>query len=201
MWSHAAAFGTIILLYELRGAWRWVFVVVFALVLGMAMVYAPLAFVTKTNHPLMRVNELTLDASAHLNLSSPDDAAAIAWLQSAPPGTVVEAVGGQYSEFARAGTYSGQPTVLGWPGHEGQWRGGGEEMGSREDDIRLLYQTNSWDEAKAILDKYGIKYVYVGNLERARYNDDQGNRVDEDKFKQHLPVVFNQGSVTIYAVP
>ena len=199
MWSLAAAFGTVILLRELRGLWRWVFAVVFIITLTMGLFYTPLAFSTKTNH-FASLKDLTLDSSAHLN-NSPDDAIAINWLKTAPLGIVVEAVGGQYSEFARAATYSGQPNVLGWPGHEGQWRGGGVEMGSRETDIRTLYMTKSWDEAKSILDQYGIKYVYVGDLERNKYKDDQGNSMDEDKFKQHLQVAFTQGSVTIYVVP
>jgi uncharacterized membrane protein len=197
MWSLAAAFGTVVLLRELRGAWRWIFAVVFVLVLGMAVVYPSIAFNTKTigfNPP----NGFNLDASDHLNQSSPDDAAAIHWLKSAPLGVVAEAVGpngGQYSEYARAATYSGQPNVLGWAGHEGQWRGGYSEVGSREDDIRRLYESQNWDEAKSVLDQYDIKYIYVGNLERYLYN------LFEEKFRLHLPVVYEQGSVTIYAVP
>jgi YYY domain-containing protein len=194
MWSLAAAFGTIVLLRELRGAWRWAFAVVFVLVLGMALVYAPLAFETKTNG-FNSPNGFTLDASDHLNYSSPDDAAAIDWLKTVPLGIVAEAVGGQYSEYARAATYSGQPNVLGWPGHEGQWRGGYTEVGSRPEDMRILYETRTWDEAKSILDKYDITYVYVGNLERNTYN------LFEEKFRQHLPVAYEQGSVTIYVVP
>ena len=200
MWSLAAAFGSIILWRELRGVWRGIFVVTFLLVLGMSLIYAPLGFWTKTNQ-FNPANGLSLDASDHLNYSSPDDAAAINWLKTAPLGVVAEAVGGQYSEYARAATYSGQPNVIGWPGHEGQWRGGYTEVGSRENDIRLLYQTKLWDEAMTILEKYGIKYVYVGDLERILYRDNLGNKVNEDKFTQHLQVVFNQGTVTIFMVP
>jgi YYY domain-containing protein len=195
MWSLAAAFGTIILLRELRGAWRWVFAGIFVVVLSMAMVYAPLAFGTKTNHLKMLVSDLTLDASEHMNRSSPDDAAAINWLKTAPLGVVAEAVGGQYSEYARAATYSGQPNVIGWPGHEGQWRGGYNEVGSRPEDMRALFETRIWDEARAILDKYDITYVYIGNLERNTYN------LFEEKFRANLPVAYEQGSVTIYIVP
>jgi uncharacterized membrane protein len=194
MWSLAAAFGTIVLLRELRTAWRWIFAVVLFLVLGMALVYAPLGFMTKTNK-FNPANGLSLDASDHLYYSSPDDAAAIHWLKTAPLGIVAEAVGGQYSDYARAATYSGQPNVLGWPGHEGQWRGGYMEVGSREDDIRLLYESRTRDEARTILDAYDITYVYVGNLERNTYN------LFEEKFRTNLPVVYEQGSVAIYAVP
>jgi len=197
MWSLAAAFGSVVLLRELRGLWLGVFAATFVLVLTLALVYAPLGFWTKTNQ-FNPPNGFTLDGSAHLAQNSPDDAAAINWLKAAPLGIVAEAVGpngGSYTEYARAATYSGQPNVLGWAGHESQWRGGDTEMGSREDDLRKLYETRNWDEAKAILDQYGIKYVYVGNLERGLY------KLFEDKFQQHLPVAFNQGSVTIYAVP
>jgi YYY domain-containing protein len=194
MWSLASAFGTIILLRELRGAWRWVFAGIFVVVLSMAMVYSPIAFTTKTNG-LKPADGFILDASYHLRKSSPDDDAAINWLKTAPLGVVAEAVGGQYSEYARAATYSGQPNVIGWPGHEGQWRGGYNEVGSRPEDMRALFETRIWDEAKAILDKYDITYVYIGNLERNTYN------LFEEKFRANLPVAYEQGSVTIYVVP
>ena len=53
---------------------------------------------------------------------------------------MAEAVGGSYSGYACVSRLSGYPTVLGWPGHELQWRGGGEEIGSRENDIQQLYE-------------------------------------------------------------
>jgi uncharacterized membrane protein len=83
---------------------------------------------------------------------------------------------------------------LGWVGHEGQWRGGGEEMGTRQDDIALLYSSGNWQEAFQIIEQYRIVYVVVGNLERTTYD------VDEDKFIRNLIPVFQQGSVTIYQV-
>ncbi len=194
LWSLAASFGTIVLLRELRGAWRWVFTGIFVVVLGMALVYSPIAFTTKTNG-FKPADGFILDASFHLVKNSPDDAAAINWLKTAPLGVVAEAVGGQYSEYARAATYSGQPNVIGWPGHEGQWRGGYTEVSSRPEDMRALFETRIWDEAKSILKKYGITYVFVGNLERNTFN------LFEEKFRTNLLVVYEQGSVTIYVVP
>jgi uncharacterized membrane protein len=85
------------------------------------------------------------------------------------------------------------PTVLGWIGHEAQWRGGYLEMGSRQNDIRTLYSTHDWQEAKAILDKYQIKYVYVGDLEIRTY------ALDESKFQEHLQLVFDSPGARIYA--
>jgi uncharacterized membrane protein len=82
--------------------------------------------------------------------------------------------------------------VLGWVGHERQWRGGEAEMGSRLDDIARLYGTPSWDEAQTIIEQYGIKYIVVGNLERTHY------QLNEQKFSDHLPIVFRQGNLVIY---
>jgi uncharacterized membrane protein len=120
--------------------------------------------------------------------------AGIRWLRDAPAGVVVEAVGGSYSEYARVATVSGQPNVLGWPGHESQWRGGSAEMGSRQSDIETIYRSGRWEEVKQLLEKYSIRYVFVGPLERSTY------LVNEAKFDTYLEVVFRQGDVTIYEV-
>jgi uncharacterized membrane protein len=82
--------------------------------------------------------------------------------------------------------------VLGWPGHELQWRGGVEEIGSRESDIRELYSTDNWITAKNILDKYNLRYIFIGEIEKNTY------QISEDKFIFNLPVIFNNASVVIY---
>jgi len=108
---------------------------------------------------------------------------------------VAEAVGGSYTEYARVATYSGQPNVLGWPGHESQWRGSYEPQGSRKDDIEKLYTTRSWNEADVIIQKYGIRYIVVGSLEWRTYP------VETGKFQGRLAEVFRQGDTVIYQVP
>lgn len=193
LWSVAAAFGCVVYLRELRGLRLAGAGAVFGLTLVVGLTYPLLSLPNKTNHfnvgsPQAR----TLDGAAYL---STDDALAIQFMQILPPGVVAEAVGGSYSDFARVATYSGQPTVLGWPGHEGQWRGGYQEQGSRQQDIQTLYQTADWPAAQAILDRYAIRYVYVGALERATYP------VYEDKFIQYLHEIYRQGAVVIYQVP
>jgi uncharacterized membrane protein len=116
-------------------------------------------------------------------------------LKSAPDGVVAEAVGGSYSDYGRVSVYTGLPAVLGWPGHEVQWRGSAEPQGSRQDDIKLLYETPDWETARSILDRYGISYVFVGGLERSTY------QMQEDKFQDNLGLVFQHGAVSIYEVP
>jgi uncharacterized membrane protein len=81
---------------------------------------------------------------------------------------------------------------MGWVGHESQWRGTYIGFAEREQDIRRLYETNSWDEAHAILEKYDIRYVFIGTLERSTY------RLNETKFQQFLQPAFRAGDVVIY---
>ncbi len=197
LWSLAAAFAVVVLLRELRGIWSWVFVIGLAVLLGMALTYPALAIPNKTNN-FQPYLGWTLDDFQRIVRNNPDEAAAINWLKSAPDGVIVEAVpenGGSYTGFARISEYSGLPAVLGWTGHEDQWRGSRAPQGTRQQDIAQLYTTNNWQTAQAILQKYGIKYVYVGDLERSTYG------VQEEKFKRNLAQVFHQGDVTIYAMP
>ena len=87
------------------------------------------------------------------------------------------------------------PNVIGWPGHESQWRGGAEEIGTREEDIRRLYETTNWAEAEFIINQYQIRYILIGSLERNVY------RVNEVKFENRVKTVFREGSVLIYEIP
>ena len=191
LFSLAAAYGIATLLKGTDSLWRGAAFAGLLLSLGAGLLYPALGFYSRTEgfHPPQGWN---LDGGAYLERQFPDDMAAIRWLESAPPGTVAEAVGGSYSAFARVATYSGHPDVLGWPGHESQWRGGAKEQGSRETDIRRLYETANWGEAETILRQYGVRYVFVGALERQAY------RVNERKFRQHMELVFEQGETRIY---
>lgn len=194
LWSLAAAFGVAVLFGERHSLPWWLARVLVLAGLLMGLFYPALSLPNKTNG-FAPSGGLTLDGSIFLSRYSPDDYQAIQFLRTQPAGVVAEAVGGSYSEFARMATFSGQPNVLGWPGHEGQWRGGGEEMGSRMQDIELLYNTPDWFTANDILQRYNVTYVVVGTLERFTY------QVEEDKFAQNLREVFRQGVVVVYQVP
>lgn len=194
LWSLGAAFGVAILLQNLRSRWDWVFRGVLTIMLFTSLTYPALSIANKTNN-FDPVFGWTLNDFTRIQRTNPDEAAGIQWLKSAPYGVVTEAVGGSYTGYARISTYTGLPTVLGWPGHESQWRGGGAPQGTRENDIKLLYSTPSWKVTRDILTKYHIRYVYIGGLERSTYP------LQGDKFHQNLIQVFQQGSVTIYQVP
>ena len=139
----------------------------------------------------------SLDGKQDFNLYSPNEMAAAAWLADAPMGVMAEAVsetGGSYTTYNIISTFSGMPTILGWIGHEAQWRGGYEEIGSRQSDLRVLYSTSDWSQAESLIDLYNIRYIVVGELERQTY------QVDETKFEENMNKVFDTATVDIYEV-
>jgi YYY domain-containing protein len=132
---------------------------------------------------------------------------AIRWLREhvTPGNVVLEAVhphGGSYNGegFGGVSAGTGLPTVIGWVGHEEQWRGGDEaaraELEPRKTDVELIYSTPDPAQARALLDKYDVRYVYVGELERQNYTQES-----LAKFDQIGQPVFQMDEVTIYAIP
>jgi YYY domain-containing protein len=187
LWAVAAAVASAILLQELRRWGRVLFTVLLALVLATGLIYPLFSFSDVARNPVG-----SLDGASYL---SPEVVQGIQWLQQAPLGNLVEAVGGSYdANYARYATHSGQPGLMGWPGHEGQWRGGNVDW-ARIDDIQVLYSAADWQTAQAILEKYDVKYVVVGEWERNSYS------VSESLFVENLIVAFQNPSVTIYQVP
>jgi YYY domain-containing protein len=191
--SLAAAYGTVVLLKNLRGLANGIFSVIFAIVLIVGLAYPVMGFPNKTNN-FKPPFGYTLDDFDRVQRENPDEAAAMMWLRSAPDGVVAEAVGDSYSGYSRISIYAGLPIVLGWRGHEAQWRDGSLQ-GSRDSDIETLYTTPDWVTSQEIIDRYNVRYIVVGDLERNKY------RVNEEKFNRFLKPVFQQGNITVYEVP
>jgi YYY domain-containing protein len=193
--SLAAAFGVAVMLSQLRGLARSLQTIMVVVVIGLGLIYPVFSLPKKTdNFKAASPEQRTLDGAAYLANAMPDDYQAIQFMQKLDPGVVAEAAGGSYSEHARVATFTGMPTVLGWDNHESQWRDAALQ-GTRKQDIETLYTTPDWNETRAIIDRYNIRYIYVGGLERRTY------RVNEEKFNRFLKPVFQQGSVTVYEVP
>lgn len=139
----------------------------------------------------------TLDGARFLEQAWPDDAAAIAWLrQRSGRPVVLEAVGPDYQEFGRVSVFSGLPTVLGWVGHELQWRGPLEEYSRRERDVDSIYLRTTGPAGLALLDQYRVRYVFFGALERQKYGQQA-----EERLRQWLVPVFRRPGAVIFAVP
>jgi uncharacterized membrane protein len=144
-------------------------------------------------------NPPRLDGIAWIADFRPADYAGIQWLNQnavADDAVVLEAPGAGYAAYqytSRVSAMTGLPTLLGWGGHQSQWRGNYDEPARREPDIEALYNTTNLGQAQMLLDKYNITYVYVGPLERERYAPP-----GLSKFAQLMDVVFQQDDVIIY---
>lgn len=178
-----------------RGRLKILFLTGFWLLFAMGMVYPVLGNISRAGN---FDHAPTLDGSAYLAASQPDDYAALQWLNEHVSGAPVilekpGAGGDSYVYEGRVSALTGLPTLLGWAGHEGQWRGSYEVQAEREPDIKTLYNTTSIAEAELLLNEYGISYVYVGPLEQSEY-DPRGLA----KFERFMTVVYQEGAVTIY---
>jgi YYY domain-containing protein len=164
-----------------------------ALVPGL--LYGPLAVWSRS---LERTGPPTLDGLAWLRLTQPDEAAAVDWLWASVQGSpvIVEAVGPSYSEYGRVSARTGLPTVLGWPGHEVQWRGSDRPFRGREQDVDAIYSVRDLARLKELLSRYRVRYVYFGRLEQTRYGPEAG-----EWLTRQLKPVFRAGEVTIFEVP
>lgn len=139
-------------------------------------------------------NHADLNGIAFIKRVNPDDFAAIKWLKNNVIGQpiILEAVGESYSEFGRISANTGLPTVFGWSVHEWLWRKSSRYGSERTPEIQLIYSTINLSEARELLKKYKVDYVFVGELERKKYP------VSETKFNQLGKLIFSSGQTRIY---
>ncbi len=159
----------------LRGEWlarrglRWTLGPLAALLVAAAFVF-PVAGSYARKDGFTRTP--TLDGLAWLRDRAPGDVGAIEWLNdnAADGDVVLESVGDDYSSFghARISTFTGLPTVLGWPGHELQW---GHDVGTRREDVAQMYSSPTAAGALDLLRRYDVRYVVVGPLELTDHGD------------------------------
>ncbi len=170
-----------------RTGWRallsFVWAAAFAGLL-MSALYYPLA-ATKTKPDTPHTGR-TLDGLSFMQLRSPAEYDAIAWLkQNTTPGdAIVEAVG-EWNDWGLISRSTGLPTIVNWLGHQKQWRGGWDKFDAdspeesralrdryfddRTAEVERIYTTLDPKEAQVILYKYDIDYVYIGPRELNKY--------------------------------
>ncbi|HET6318396.1 MAG TPA: DUF2298 domain-containing protein, partial [Chloroflexota bacterium] len=172
---------------------RWLVSALALLCLGGGLVYPLSAIASRMSE--RPAEGFTLDGAAFLK---PEERSAVRWLmdqqnQAGMRLVIAEAAGDEYSTGSRMATYSGAAGVLGWTGHELQWRGPIPELGRREGDLRQLYREAPADGIRPLLDRYNVRYVVVGDYERQKYGDEVSTRFDPI-----LLQAFRNGGITIY---
>ncbi len=139
----------------------------------------------------------SLDGLAAARLGRPSEVAAAEWLRRHAPGGAVllEAPGRAYSGDSRMSTWTGIPSVIGWTQHEELWRESDPRIAARTADIDTAYRTDDSALRRAVLDRYGVTHVVVGDSERDRYGQEVVDRLRHD-----LTVAFASGGTTIFGV-
>ncbi len=127
----------------------------------------------------------TLDGMAYMTTSTywdnnktmdlSQDYRAIRWMQENVKGSpvIVEANVPEYRWGSRYTIYTGLPGVVGWNWHQRQQRGVANDIvvWNRVNDIGNFYNTANREQAEKFLRQYQVKYIVVGQLERATYHE------------------------------
>jgi YYY domain-containing protein len=136
------------------------------------------------------------------------DYAAIRWINANIQGDpiIVEAANASnedYSLYALVSSFTGLPTIMGWPGHEVQWRlnwlqnqANLVSFNQRLTDINTIYTSPDPQIVLGLMREYHAEYLYVGAIEHAAYS-----QVDLTRFASFMQTVYSQSGVAIYKLP
>jgi YYY domain-containing protein len=142
----------------------------------------------------------TFDATAYLVNGGQNELVALRWIRAntQPDDLVVEGKGASYrADLSRISTMTGRPTLLGWDGHEAQWRGKryAEMAEGRAEALETIYRGGTAEQLRQHIDAWGIDYIYVGPAERMQYGI---TPAVEALLRQVTDQVFESGDVRIY---
>ncbi|MBE0521766.1 MAG: hypothetical protein IBX39_05800, partial [Candidatus Methanoperedenaceae archaeon] len=142
--------------------------------------------------------EPTLDGETYVQKEHPGDYMAIVWFRNITGQPVVlQAPGDLYRWNTYITAFTGLPTVMGWSGHELNWRFPSRlEIDTRWSDVNRIYTSQDIDEVAALLEKYNVAYIYFGEAEAKRY----GSPVFFESQKDMFEVLFEYGDVVVYGV-
>jgi YYY domain-containing protein len=188
------------------------------LILGGAL-FLPFGIRARAVDRISSATGLTLDGMAFMQhgvvIDGPDgdmqeiplagDYEAIRWMQKNIEGSpvILEGLGRrEYLWASRVSIHTGLPAVVGWRWHQAQQRAavGAEMVNRRRADVDTCYETTDIPQAREILDRYGVRYVYVGQYEKAYYDQDGLDKFGQMVERGLLRVVHEAQGVTLYEV-
>jgi uncharacterized membrane protein len=187
-----------------------------ALLLAAAVLYPLLATKAKWDIRMSATAPTTLDGMAFMQTTEYQDNGqtiplhfdydALQWMRRNIEGSPVVAEGQVNQPYrslaSRVAMFTGLPSILGWPFHQSQQRAvvPGAMISNRTADVNALYSTTNTAEALAILEKYEVSYIYVGQLEWVYYTPDGLNKFDSMARQGLLNEVYRNAGVSIYEV-
>lgn len=181
------AFFTLAKKLQKRKILSWIWITTSVILFIFSFSYLPTATFAKIIDRMSPVNELTLDGEEYMKKSIyldnnhiielMYDHNAIDWINKNITGdkAVLEANTPIYRWGSRISVYTGLPTVLGWDWHEIAHRQylPPQIIRDRASDIKTLYESYNSQQTFLLLNKYNVKYIFLGQLEKAYY-DTQG---------------------------
>ncbi len=193
--------------------YRYVWAGCLAVVLVSALIYPVLGTQDRLRDRFNgNVTPLTLDGLAYMEgatYNEPEgpidldaDFEGIRWLRENVAGSpiILEANTPTYRWGSRVSIHTGLPSVVGWQWHQEQQRWDYREMvAPRIRDVERIYSTEDTSVAMDLLRRYGVKYIYVGQLEESYYSP-QGIAKFEGDLAPYLSKVFDSDEVSIYEV-
>ena len=219
LWSLGSAVAlawTVPRLRRWTAGWRW-WRAAFALLLAGCLTYPPLAARAKINDrfpPKGCAIGPTLDGMAYMRTATYQegdsalklewDRQAIRWMLENIQGSpvVLEANDLLYRWGNRVSIYTGLPTIVGWDWHQRQQRGHivGDQVRRRVEKVGEIYSTDDLARAKHLLCCFRVKYIYLGELERAVYPAHGLAKFERWAKEGFLQEVYRNPGVVIYEV-
>jgi uncharacterized membrane protein len=154
----------------------------------------------------------TLDAMTYMKYANYDDFGqrldlsedyrAIRWMQDNVKGSpvIVETNCPEYHWCTRFTIYTGLPGVVGWNFHQRQQRAYTSTwVEERVAAVGDFYNSVDIDFTRSFLKTYNVKYIIVGQLERAAYTPEGLTKFDQFDGK-YWKSVYTDGRTTIYEV-
>jgi YYY domain-containing protein len=181
----AVAFGWLVMaLPAWLPKWRQIWLVLVTALVAGAALFPVLGGLAKIKDRMAPEAPHTLDGAAFMQyatyydlnreLDLSQDYRAIRWMQENVPGSpvIIEANSlNLYHWFSRFTIYTGLPGVVGWDWHQRQQRAldSPEEVTHRVTLVGQFYLTTDVNEALQILEQFNVRYIILGQLERASY--------------------------------
>ena len=190
LFSLSAAAALMWLWDAMPGVWpeklRKVWEVVLFLLIGGALLFPLTAGMDKMTDRMSPTAPNTLDGMTYMqtahysdfdkDMDLSQDYRAIRWMQDNVSGSpvIVEANIPEYRWGTRFTINTGLPGVVGWNWHQRQQRAvvNSDWVQQRVDEVGRFYSSMTQEEVKDFLRRYNIKYIIVGQLERAAYPAD-----------------------------